>query len=61
MRLKFHSLLTNDQGIEIERFVYSYLVKGKKICLIDCGISGSESIIYKYMVKIGINPDKFLY
>jgi glyoxylase-like metal-dependent hydrolase (beta-lactamase superfamily II) len=50
--------VTNDQGMTIERFVYSYVVKGEKICLIDCGISGSEKIIYEYMENIGINPDE---
>jgi glyoxylase-like metal-dependent hydrolase (beta-lactamase superfamily II) len=50
--------VTNDQGMTIERFVYSYVVKGEKICLIDSGISGSENIIYEYLENIGINPDE---
>jgi glyoxylase-like metal-dependent hydrolase (beta-lactamase superfamily II) len=33
----------------IDRFVYAYLVFGDKITLIDSGVSGAESTIFKYI------------
>jgi len=56
--IKIPFIVTNDQGINIERFVYSYVVKGEEICIIDCGISGSEKIIYEYLENIGISPEE---
>jgi hypothetical protein len=42
--IKVPFIVTNDKGMDIERFVYSYVVKGDEICIIDCGISGSDKI-----------------
>lgn len=39
---------------KLERFVYSYLVCGEKICLIDSGVSSSDELIFDYMDKIGL-------
>lgn len=38
---------------EIERFVYIYLIEGKKCYLIDTGVDGSEKYIADYMNAIG--------
>ncbi|MDH3329312.1 MAG: MBL fold metallo-hydrolase, partial [Desulfobulbaceae bacterium] len=43
-------------GKTIERFVYSYLVFGSTVCLIDSGVAGSEQPIYDYMYKEGREP-----
>ncbi|MBU0730940.1 MAG: MBL fold metallo-hydrolase [Proteobacteria bacterium] len=42
--------------IKVDRFVYAYLVYGKKICLIDTGVAGAEQIIYQYLRDKGKNP-----
>ncbi|RPJ01344.1 MAG: MBL fold metallo-hydrolase, partial [Deltaproteobacteria bacterium] len=35
--------LAVGEGNYVDRFVYSYLLVGKKICLIDAGVSGTSS------------------
>jgi len=42
----------------IDRFVYAYLVFGDKITLIDSGVSGAESIIFKYINNNGRDPNE---
>lgn len=42
----------------VDRFVYAYLIFGKKICLIDCGVSSSEVMIFDYVRKMGRNPEE---
>lgn len=39
----------------LERFVYVYLICGKKICLIDSGVASSKEVIREYMIKNGLN------
>jgi hydroxyacylglutathione hydrolase len=41
----------------LDRFVYSYLVNGEQVCLIDSGVVASESVIFDYMEKIGLKPE----
>ena len=41
----------------LDRFVYSYLVNGEHVCLIDSGVVASESVIFDYMEKIGLKPE----
>lgn len=41
----------------IERFVYSYLICGNDICLIDSGVAHSSDLIFNYMDNIGYKPD----
>ena len=41
----------------LERFVYSYLIFGDEICLIDSGVSSSENFIFDYLEKTGHAPD----
>ncbi len=38
---------------QIERFVYIYLIEGKKCYLIDTGVDGSEELIADYMSTLG--------
>lgn len=42
----------------LERFVYSYLIFGDEICLIDSGVSSSENFIFDYLEKTGHAPDE---
>jgi hydroxyacylglutathione hydrolase len=43
-------------GIAIDRFVYSYLLVGETITLIDTGVAGCENIIFDYIRSIGRDP-----
>jgi hydroxyacylglutathione hydrolase len=43
-------------GIAIDRFVYSYLLVGETITLIDTGVAGSEKTIFEYIRSIGRDP-----
>jgi hydroxyacylglutathione hydrolase len=42
----------------LERFVYSYLVYGETITLIDTGVSGSENGIFDYIGSTGRDPSE---
>jgi hydroxyacylglutathione hydrolase len=42
----------------IDRFVYSYVVFGDKITLIDSGVSGAETIIFDHIKKNGRSPEE---
>ena len=46
-----------DSEITLERFVYVYLVYGKRIYLIDTGVARSEQVIFDYIRKTGRKPD----
>ncbi len=41
----------------LDRFVYSYLVTGEQVCLIDSGVVASEGVIFDYMEKVGLKPE----
>lgn len=41
----------------LDRFVYSYLICGENICLIDSGVVSSEDVIFDYIEKIGLKPN----
>jgi hydroxyacylglutathione hydrolase len=43
-------------GIEIDRFVYSYILTGETITLIDTGVFGCEKTIFDYIQSIGRDP-----
>lgn len=45
-------------GIAIDRFVYSYLIVGETVTLIDTGVAGSETAIFAYIRSIGRNPNE---
>ncbi len=38
---------------QIERFVNIYLIEGRRCCLIDTGVAGTENIIAEYMKGLG--------
>jgi hydroxyacylglutathione hydrolase len=41
-------------GISVDRFVYAYLIYGvERICLIDCGVAGSERVLFDYVRMTG--------
>jgi len=45
-------------GIALDRFVYSYLIYGETITLIDTGVAGSERIIFEYIRSTGRDPSE---
>jgi len=54
--LKVPFQVTEPSGLKIPRFVYIYLIYGRKICLIDSGVASSEQIILDYLNKTGKSP-----
>jgi hydroxyacylglutathione hydrolase len=45
-------------GIALDRFVYSYLIYGETITLIDTGVAGSETQIFDYIRATGRDPSE---
>jgi hydroxyacylglutathione hydrolase len=45
-------------GITINRFVYSYLIYGGMITLIDTGVAGCETQIFEYIRSTGRDPSE---
>lgn len=56
--LKIPFQITDPSGQRIPRFVYCYLIYGKKIALIDSAVASSESIILDYLNKTGRGPEE---
>lgn len=56
--IKFPFQIPIGPGKFVERFVYVYLIYGKKICLIDSGVASSEQKIFDYIRQTGRNPDE---
>ncbi|MDO9043845.1 MAG: MBL fold metallo-hydrolase [Methanobacteriaceae archaeon] len=54
--LKIPFEIKTDTGT-LERFVYSYLIAGDTLILIDSGVKNSEEIIFDYMEEIGLDPE----
>lgn len=50
--------LSLGEGRYVDRFVYSYILLGKKVCLIDAGVSGTSSLLQDYLKKLGRSPDE---
>ena len=53
--IKIPFQIKTELGV-LDRFVYSYLVYGEQVCLIDSGVVSSEGVIFDYMEKIGLKP-----
>lgn len=53
--IKIPFQVKTESGI-LDRFVYSYLIRGEELCLIDSGVASSEIMIFDYMAKIGLEP-----
>jgi len=45
-------------GITLDRFVYSYLIYGETIILIDTGVAGCETQIFDYIRSTGRDPSE---
>ena len=42
----------------VDRFVYSYILLGKNICLIDTGVRGTAPLLQDYLKQINRSPDE---
>jgi hydroxyacylglutathione hydrolase len=40
----------------VERFVYSYILLGKNVCLIDAGVRGTAPLLQNYLTQINRSP-----
>ncbi len=43
-------------GVTLERFVYTFLILGTRICLVDSGVATSETVIFETLEKAGRKP-----
>lgn len=50
--------LSLGEGRTVERFVYSYLIVGKTICLIDSGVSATAPMVLDYVRGLGRRPEE---
>jgi hydroxyacylglutathione hydrolase len=57
--LKIPFQITDPSGGKVPRFVYIYLIYGKKrIFLIDSGVASSEKIVLDYLKSTGRHPEE---
>ncbi len=56
VRHPFRLLL--EEGRYAERFVYSYLIVGKTICLIDAGVAATAHLIIDTVKSLGRSPEE---
>ncbi len=54
IKIPFRLSIAPDRALD--RFVYAYLIYGERICLIDSGVSSSETMIVDYVKKTGRDP-----
>ena len=45
-------------GITLERFVYTFMIFGARISLVDSGVAASETFIFEYLRKAGRKPEE---
>ncbi len=43
-------------GQTVDRFVNTFLIYGRQISLIDCGVSSSKEAIFRYLQETGRDP-----
>ena len=55
---KHHFRLALGENHYADRFVYSYILLGEKICLIDAGVWGTAPQLQGYLKQIGRSPQE---
>lgn len=55
---KHHFRLALGENQYADRFVYSYILEGEKICLIDAGVKGTAPLLLDYLKQIGRSPSE---
>ena len=56
--LKIPFQITDPSGRSLPRFVYTYMILGREITLIDSGVASSEKIICEYLRDTGRSPEE---
>lgn len=56
IRHSFRLALGDDRYVD--RFVYSYLIVGKSICLVDAGVCATAPLILDYVQGLGRKPEE---
>lgn len=56
--LKIPFQIAGPSGKRIDRFVNVFIIYGKRICLVDSGVAGSEKIIFQYLKDTGRSPQE---
>ncbi len=54
--LKIPFDVTTPSGVKVPRSVYVYLIFGRRICLIDSGVAGSEKAVFDRIRAAGRTP-----
>ena len=55
---KHHFRLALGENQYADRFVYSYILEGEKICLIDAGVMATAPLLLDYLKQIGRSPSE---
>lgn len=55
---KHHFHLALGENQYADRFVYSYILLGETICLIDAGVMGTAPLLLDYLKQIGRSPSE---
>jgi glyoxylase-like metal-dependent hydrolase (beta-lactamase superfamily II) len=55
---KHHFRLALGENQYADRFVYSYILLGEKICLIDAGVMRTAPLLLDYLKQIGRSPSE---
>ena len=55
---KHHFRLALDEKQYADRFVYSYILLGERVCLIDAGVWGTAPQLQAYLKEIGRSPQE---
>jgi hydroxyacylglutathione hydrolase len=56
--IKHNFRLPLGNGRFVDRFVYSYILCGEKVCLIDAGVSATIQTLLDYLKTIGRSPQE---
>ena len=56
--LKVRFQVASPSGAKMDRFVYVYLICGKKVYLIDSGVASSGELIFDYLRSTGRTPEE---
>jgi len=56
--LKIPFKINISPEVSLDRFVYTFLIYGKEITLIDSGVASAEPVIFDYVRKTGRNPEE---
>ena len=55
--LRIPFTITTEMGT-VDRFVYTFIVYGSTICLIDTGVASSQQLIFDYIRRTGRKPEE---